>query len=144
MPRRWKGFKAVSASFWIALAVLCPGPADAAETARACGRRVALVFSPQSGFDAEGPGSLDAIRGRSAPGFVRELDAVCRASPARRSRYARVVRRIRIAHAQGATEPTPFLDGRTLVIEFFGGPYDRALLRRYLRSALDGRPIHND
>ena len=88
---------------------------------------------------------LSSFRAREAATYAQTLASLCRRSDKHRALVERKVRSIALVNAQGAMEPTPYLRGPVLRIEFVGGEFDAKQFERALRRALEGKPpVFND
>lgn len=105
-------------------------------TLEGCGKTLPVTVAHQDGMESLVGESFDAFRAGHAKDIVAALGAACAASPELGRQMAERVDSARIAIAPGAPDPTPFVAGRVLDIEYPGGDIDRTSFAALLRSAL--------
>lgn len=105
-------------------------------TLEGCGKTLPVTVAHQDGMESLVGESFDAFRAGHAKDIVAALGAACAASPELRRQMAERVDSARIAIAPGAPDPTPFVAGRVLDVEYPGGDIDRKRFAALLRSAL--------
>ncbi|MBL8258785.1 MAG: hypothetical protein JNM60_03110 [Candidatus Competibacteraceae bacterium] len=77
--------------------------------------------------------------------LTTEIDALCRQDKTALKRIKHQAKSVAFEMSAGATEPTPYLNGGRLVVEFYGGAFDAQAFRRAARKALLGQRVpHND
>lgn len=105
-------------------------------TVQGCGKPLPMVVGNIDTF-RQFQVDLDAYRRSEAAAFGKAVAGLCAESPHYRELIDRGVREIRVLNAQGADDPTPYLGGQVLIIEFVGGDVDQARLQHKLAKALD-------
>ena len=105
-------------------------------TVEGCGKTLPVTIAHEAGMESLVGESFDVFRAGHAKDIMAALDAACMASPELRRQMAERVDGARIAIAPGAPDPTPFVAGRVLDIEYPGGDIDRKSFAALLRSAL--------
>jgi len=95
---------------------------------------------------SESSGAIDAtaLHDARAP-MEAEMDALCRTSADAARLFKARAQRVVFVMAAGATEPTPYLSGSELIVEFHGGPFDAGAFGGAVDDALHGVvPEFND
>jgi uncharacterized protein len=105
-------------------------------TVEGCGKTLPVTVAHEAGMEGLVGETFGAFRGGHAKDIIAALRAACDASPELRRQMAERLDSARVAIAPGADEPTPFVAGRVLDIEYPGGDIDRRSFARLLRKAL--------
>jgi hypothetical protein len=134
----------VRSSAFLALSLLClnaqaAAPDFAPLTVQGCGKPISVeLVEPEkvkkAGID------IALFRKNEAASYARALEAICKAEPKYRELAQQNVRKIQLVADPGATEPTPYLDGAVLIIEFAGGAFDAREFASELKRAIEGLP----
>jgi hypothetical protein len=126
----------------VAAALLTGAPPSAEANAVCQGIPTAIEGDTAS----ESSGAIDAaaFHGARAP-MEAEMDALCRTSADAARLFKARAQRVVFVMAAGATEPTPYLSGDELIVEFHGGPFDAGAFGGAVDDALHGVvPDFND
>lgn len=112
------------------------------QTIEGCGKPLPMVIANadqlrQFGIDA------DAFRKNEGHALAAAVSSLCAASPKYRDAIDHGIRQVRVINAQGADEPHPYVGRRVLLLEFAGGAFDQAALKRDLGKALDRGSVIN-
>jgi uncharacterized protein len=105
-------------------------------TVEGCGKTLPVTIAHEAGMEGLVGESFDAFRGGHAKDIMAALRAACGASPELRRQITERVDSVRVSIAPGADDPTPFVAGRVLDIEYPGGDIDRRSFAGLLRRAL--------
>jgi hypothetical protein len=91
----------------------------------------------QAARDAFGADEAAALVKSRAP-LESALDAVCKSDRNSARLFKKEAKRVVFEIAAGATEPAPYLEGDSLVVQFYGGDFDAAQFRHDVEAALRG------
>jgi len=101
-------------------------------------RGIPTALDEQAARDAFGAADAAAFVD-SRPSLEAALDAVCADSKESARLFKKRAKRIVLQMAADATEPSPYIDGDDLIVEFYGGAFDTAQFRRAVEDALRGK-----
>ncbi len=123
----------------LATTALAASPDFAPLTIQGCGKPISVeLMEPdkvkQSGID------IAQFRKNEAATYAKTLESICKSEPKYRDLAQQNVTKIQLVTDPSATEPTPYLDGTTLIIEFAGGKFDAREFADELRRAIEGLP----
>jgi len=117
---------------------LCPAAAN-----NVC-RDVPTEFQAQKARQAFGDTEAAAFLRSRAP-LEAALDSVCTGSDTSARQFRSKARKVVFRMAADATEPSPYFENGTLIVEFYGGNFQAARFRQEVRNALRGKPsMSND
>ena len=134
-------FRAVPLTGGVVLSVvLACGLSSPAWSGTVC-KDIPTSLDEQAAREAFGAGDAALFTGARAR-LEAALNGLCDGNGVRL--FHRKVRRVDFRMAAGATEPTPWLEDATLVVEFAGGPFQAARFRRVVGEALRGKPAKHD
>ncbi len=105
-------------------------------TVDGCGKPLPVRLGNPDGFKQFNV-DLDAYKKNEAARMVKVLSSVCQALPKDRQIVDDKIDSVRLINAQGAEDPTPYIGGRVLLIEFVGGKFGEATFRAALIRALE-------
>lgn len=126
----------------VAAALLIGAPLRA-EASAVC-QGIPTAIEDHADADALGVADAAAFRDARAP-MEAEMDALCRSSADAARLFKARAQRVVFVMAAGATEPTPYLSGTELIVEFHGGPFDAGAFGGAVDDALHGVvPEFND
>jgi len=128
-------FRTAACVFAAMVAVL--SYASAARANEVC-RGIPTVLDEQGARAAFGATDTAAFVG-SRPSLEAALDAVCAGSKDSARLFKQRAKQVVFQMAADATEPSPYLDGTALIVEFYGGAFDAAQFRRDVNDALRGK-----
>jgi hypothetical protein len=98
---------------------------------------VPTELDEQAARDAFGADDAAAFVKARAP-LESALDSVCKMNRDSARLFKQEAKRVVFQIAAGATEPSPYLAGDSLVVEFYGGDFDAAQFRSDVEAALRG------
>ena len=126
--------------FTLAIVLAGLSPANANNVCR----DVPTEFQDQKARQAFGDAESASFLRSRAP-LEAALDSVCTSNDASARQFRAKAKKVVIRMAAGATEPSPYFEDGTLIVEFYGGNFQAARFRQEVRDALRGKPSrHND